>query len=147
MGTWNIRSLIGKEDELIEEMMAQNLDWGVTEVNKEGPRTRGNERWIVAVQYWLGVDDKDRAAEGVGIIIKPEIVDQIRSAKYRKSRFLKFSIRLEFARTSGYTFDSSELCLQRGRNSRFNLIGMLSYPSVRLLNPPSAQGNRICDEV
>ncbi|GJQ68742.1 hypothetical protein Trydic_g17274 [Trypoxylus dichotomus] len=70
-GTWNVRSIIGKKDEIIEEMKVQNPDYmGVTEAKKKLQEIEemNDGYWL----YWLGVDKKNGRAEGVGIMIKPE---------------------------------------------------------------------------
>ncbi|KAK4873717.1 hypothetical protein RN001_013077 [Aquatica leii] len=53
IGTWNVKSIIGKEDEIIEEMQMQNIDYlGITETKRKGKgEMELNEgHWL----YWSG---------------------------------------------------------------------------------------------
>lgn len=92
IATWNIRSINGKENEIIEEMKLQKLDYlGVTEIKKKG---RGMEElkdgyWL----YWSGVETKERGAEGVGLVVKPENINNILKERYVNSRLMTLDVK------------------------------------------------------
>ncbi|KAK9702374.1 hypothetical protein QE152_g29991 [Popillia japonica] len=78
IGTWNIRSLTGKEHELVDEMEKVNMDVvGITETKKKGQgeiNLKGGHRLI-----YSGVNHESRAREGVGCYIKKENTKYIRN--------------------------------------------------------------------
>ncbi|KAK4874633.1 hypothetical protein RN001_013993 [Aquatica leii] len=68
IGTWNVKSIIGKEDEIIEEMQMQNIDYlGITETTRKRKREMElNEgHWL----YWSGVEQDEWGAKEVWTII------------------------------------------------------------------------------
>lgn len=68
MGTWNVRSIMGKETELVEELEKIDIDiLGLTETKKKG---RGEmELQGGHVLIYSGVEASQRAREGVGCIV------------------------------------------------------------------------------
>lgn len=60
IGTWNVRSILGKEEEIVEEMITHHTEiLGVTETKKKGRGMRRIHKgyWL----YWSGVEEKERA--------------------------------------------------------------------------------------
>lgn len=98
MGTWNIRGLSGKEDELVQEFQRTKLDiLGITETKKKGSGEMEMEGDHLLI--YSGVDENDRARGGVGCII---------SSRYRKfvgdwsaidERILKIEMKFGFNTT------------------------------------------------
>ncbi|KAK4878322.1 hypothetical protein RN001_010828 [Aquatica leii] len=71
IGTWNVKSIIGKEDEIIEEMQMQNIYYlGITETKRKGKgEMELNEgHWL----YWSAVEQEEWGAKGVGLIVKAD---------------------------------------------------------------------------
>lgn len=78
---WNIRSIKGKEHELVEEFEKANLDFlAITETKKKGQGMiklgKGH------ALFYKGVTAEQRAAEGVGCLIKNQQVKNIKKCKY-----------------------------------------------------------------
>lgn len=98
LGIWNVRSIRGKEIEIIEEMEKQQLDFlGITETKKKG---KGINRiakgyWL----YWSGVNESERGKEGVGMIIKPEKIESVVKENFINERILTAEIRINATNT------------------------------------------------
>ena len=71
IGTWNVRSIKGKEVELLDEIRKYKINiLGITETKKKG---QGHEDLGLGHKLiYSGVDIKDRAQAGVGIILTNE---------------------------------------------------------------------------
>lgn len=92
IGTWNIRSIAGKEDELIEEFKQANLEiLAITETKKKGlgeMTLKGHE--II----YSGVDLKNRAEGGVGCVISPKYKDKLTEWEGINERILTCTIQM-----------------------------------------------------
>lgn len=61
MGAWNTRSLIGKEEEIVEQMITQEVEiLAVTEIKK-----KGNGIMIIHKGYWSRMDRKSINGRGI----------------------------------------------------------------------------------
>lgn len=70
MDIWNIRGINGKEDELIEEIIIQKLDYlGITETKKKKAGIQVLREGYMLI--WSGVEEAERAAGGVALLINP----------------------------------------------------------------------------
>ncbi|KAK9674642.1 hypothetical protein QE152_g40962 [Popillia japonica] len=117
IGTWNVRSIKGKEEEIVsikgkeeeivEEMLKQGIEiLGITETKKKGKGIKRIHKgyWLlwsgikrIHKGYWLlwsGVDEGRRAREGVGLIIAPNRLIDIISEEYVNERILTVKIKL-----------------------------------------------------
>ncbi len=76
IGIWNIRSIRGREPELVEEAAKYRLDIvGVSETREKGKGSRDTHMgWKL---FYSGVDSADRAHAGVGILTSPRMNDQV----------------------------------------------------------------------
>ena len=94
LGTWNTRSIKGKENEIVEEMKVQGIDYlGVTEIRRKGKGIKElREGYIM---YWSGVGFNERGAEGVGLIVKADKVTNIIEEWYVSERIFVAEIRLD----------------------------------------------------
>ncbi|KAK9739722.1 hypothetical protein QE152_g8722 [Popillia japonica] len=93
IGTWNVRSIKGKEEEIVEEMLKQGIEiLGITETKKKGKGIKRIHKgyWLL----WSGVDEGRRAREGVGLIIAPNRLIDIISEEYVNERILTVKIKL-----------------------------------------------------
>lgn len=99
LGTWNIRSLNGKENELIEEFEKTKLDLlAITETKKKGQGIIELERGHILL--YSGVNPEVRAAEGVGCIIKEELVKSIKRWEFISGKILKVEMQLDQQNTT-----------------------------------------------
>lgn len=98
LGTWNIRSLNGKEEELSDEFDRLNLDiLTVTETKKKG---KGEKQLVNGhLLIYSGVAQDKRASEGVGCIINKEMVKQIRRWEGHSERLLSVEINMHTEET------------------------------------------------
>lgn len=97
IGTWNVRSIKGKEEEIVEEMEKYGIDiLGITETKKKnkGRKCLNNGYHML----WSGVDIKQRAREGVGLILKKDWIGKIIKEDYINERLLQ--VELEFINKS-----------------------------------------------
>ena len=68
IGTWNVRSIKGKEKELVEEVKKYKVDiLGITETKKKGKDEEdlGSHKLI-----YSGVNPNERARAGVALLVK-----------------------------------------------------------------------------
>ena len=91
-GTWNIRSINGKEIELVEEVKKYNINiLGITETKKKGQgyESLGNHHKLI----YSGVDTKERAQAGVALILTNDLFE---SSDFRcvNERLLEVNIEL-----------------------------------------------------
>lgn len=92
LGTWNIRSLQGKDKELEQEFEDTDLDiLTITETKKkgQGSTTTDNEHVLI----YSGVKENKRAEAGVGCIIHKRIAEQIHQWKAWTERILTVELR------------------------------------------------------
>ena len=94
MGTWNVRSLTGKENELIGELENIDIDiLGITETKKKGKgeiMTEGGH-----IMMYSGVDLNYRAKEGVGCIVNKDNIRHIRKWYGISERILKVELEID----------------------------------------------------
>lgn len=99
MGTWNVRSLSGKEDDLVEEFEKAKLDvLGISETKRKGKgemSLRGNH-----VLIYSGVDPKSRAREGVGCVVHFRHQNRIRKWTAITERILTVELEIEETETT-----------------------------------------------
>lgn len=94
IGTWNIRSLNDKEEELIEEFERSKLDiLAITETKKKGNGIIELERGHILM--YSGVNQETRAAEGVGCIIKEELRKSILNWEFITGKLLKVELQID----------------------------------------------------
>ena len=94
VGTWNVRSLTGKEKELTEEFEKVNIDiLGVTETKKKGKGEEVLEGGHILI--YSGVDVKERAREGVGCIVKRENQKYIQGWTSVTGRILRVDMKID----------------------------------------------------
>lgn len=95
VATWNVRSIMGKEDELIEEFEEIDIDiLGVTEIKMKG---RGEK--IIKNGHLLiysGVEMNQRAKAGVGCIVKEKYIKYITKWEAISPRILKIEMEIEY---------------------------------------------------
>ena len=92
IGTWNVRSINGKEIELVEEIKKYKIDLlGITETKKKGQfyETVGNYKII-----YSGVNKTERAKAGVGIVIKEDLYKDS-DYRYINERLIELDIELK----------------------------------------------------
>lgn len=93
IGNWNVRSIIGKEEEIVEEMIKFKVDiMAITETKKKGKGIKRIHKgyWM----YWSGVENKERAKGGIGVIISPERIKHIIREEYVNERIMVAEINL-----------------------------------------------------
>ena len=94
IGTWNIKTLNGKEVEMIEEMEKYRLEiLGISEVKKKGNGMIHLEKGYVL--RYVGVNIGKRAKEGVGIVLSEEMEKRVESWEAVNSRLISIRIKLE----------------------------------------------------
>ena len=92
IGTWNVRSLSGKEVELVEEIKKYNIDiLGITETKKKG---KGVENLNGYKLVYSGVDLKERARAGVAVLIRDNIYNDS-DINYINERLLEINMDLK----------------------------------------------------
>lgn len=92
MGTWNIRSINGKELELSNEFEKANLDiLVVTETKKKGKGILELENGHILI--WSGVKEDQRAAAGVGCILHNDAKNQISKWEAISERILTVELK------------------------------------------------------
>lgn len=87
IGTWNVRSHNGNEDNTIEETKLYDLDYlEITKIKKkDSAMTEMNDGYWL---HWSGVNTNEWEAEGVGLIMKPERVNNLIEKRYINERML-----------------------------------------------------------
>ena len=92
IGTWNIRSLQGKERELEEEFERAKLDiLAINETKKKGKGSIKLENGNVLI--FSGTEKKKRASAGVGCIIHKKLETKIEKWKAITERILKITLK------------------------------------------------------
>lgn len=91
IGTWNIRSLKGKETELVEEFEKARLDiLTITETKKKGKgiiKTKNNH-----IMIYSGVECSERAKAGIGCIVNRKMEKSIKEWKCVNERLMIIKI-------------------------------------------------------
>lgn len=75
-------------------MKSQNIDYlGVTEIKKKGKGFMELREgyWL----YWSGVGLNERGAEGVGLVVKPDKIKNIREERYNSGRLLIVDVKID----------------------------------------------------
>lgn len=93
IGTWNIKTLTNKEEELVEEMKKHNVKiLGISEIKK-----RGSGEIALKDEYTLTYSGitTERAKQGVGIVTSKEIEAKILDWAPINSRIMTLTIHLE----------------------------------------------------
>lgn len=94
MGTWNIRSINGKEIELTEEFEKANLSLlCITETKKKGTEITKMKGGHILIHS--GVPENERSRAGVGCIIHKELAQNIIEWKFYNERLLEVSLEIE----------------------------------------------------
>lgn len=92
IGTWNIRSIQGKERELEEEFERAKLDiLAINETKKKGKGSIKLENGNVLI--FSGTEKKKRASAGVGCIIHKKLETKIEKWKAITERILKITLK------------------------------------------------------
>lgn len=94
IGTWNVRSLAGKLNELTHEMEQAKLDYlAITETKKKekGMTQLHNGYWM----FWSGVEKQETAKGGVGIIVKEDKIKNVSQENLINERLMSIDIRIE----------------------------------------------------
>ena len=92
IGTWNVRSLNGKEVELVEESKKYSLDiLGITETKK---KEQGIDSYEGYKLIYSGVSRCERARAGVAALIKDEIFENS-DFDYISERLLEINVELK----------------------------------------------------
>lgn len=93
-GTWNIKTIMGKEPEIVNEMRDRKLELlGLSEVRKKGSGTK-----IIEGGYTLrysGVVIDRRAKEGVGVVTSPECESKVSNWYAVNSRIMVVNLELD----------------------------------------------------
>jgi exonuclease III len=93
-GTWNIKSLNGKEIEVVREMEKYRLQLlGLSEVKKNGSGKKRLEKGFTLRHS--GVPAINRAKEGVGVIVSDELNKRVISWNPVSSRIITHEFDLE----------------------------------------------------
>ena len=94
MGLWNVQSVNGKENEIIDEFEKADLSvLGITETKK-----KGNGCDIMKNGHYLiygGVETTERARAGIGLLIRSNYYRHIRKWKICSERLLKIEFEME----------------------------------------------------
>lgn len=97
-GTWNIRSLTGKEVELTEEMKKYKVQiMGLSEVRRRKSGVTPLNAGYTMI--WSGVNE-GRAREGVALVIKDEYFTRVESWDAVSSRFVVADLNLAIGKSS-----------------------------------------------
>lgn len=92
VGTWNIRSLNGKEVELINEFERAGLEiLVIPETKKKGKGTLGMEGGHLLL--WSGVEKTERAQAGIGCILNKDVKEKMNSWEPISERILKVELK------------------------------------------------------
>ena len=92
IGTWNVRSLSGKEVELVEEIKKYSVDiLGITETKKKGEGVENYEGYKL---IHSGVGTNERARAGVATLIRNDLFDDS-DINYINERLLEINIDLK----------------------------------------------------
>lgn len=93
IGTWNIKSLTGKEHELIQEFEKEELDiLGICETKKKGQGIQEMEGGHLLL--YSGVTNEMRAKRGVGCIIRKDHVKNLTKWTFVSDRILKIDMKI-----------------------------------------------------
>ncbi|XP_039291249.1 uncharacterized protein LOC120352957 [Nilaparvata lugens] len=93
-GIWNVRTLTGKEVELVEEMRKRKIQlMGLSEVKKKGSGSVELKDGYVMV--YSGVVMQSRAKEGVGVVMTPEAFNKVSDWQAINSRIMTVDLDLE----------------------------------------------------
>lgn len=116
IGTWNVRSINGKEVELVEEFERAGLDvLGITETKKKG---KGMEQLEGHIHIYSGVEQRERARAGVGCIIRKDIKEAIIDWTGHTERILTTTLEIKGKRITfiiSYGPDEDEITKEKDK--------------------------------
>ena len=93
-GTWNVRSITGKEKELVEEMRKTKVKiLAVTEIKKKGQGIEGLDDGFVLI--YSGVPKRERARAGVACVVHTAMKAKLKSWNFVSKRILTVQIELD----------------------------------------------------
>lgn len=94
LGTWNIKTFMGKEVELVGEMEKYKINvLGLSEVKKKGEGEIVLDKGVVF--RYSGVSKGSRAKEGVGIVVDRETDKKVSNWKPITSRIIRVDLSLQ----------------------------------------------------
>lgn len=94
LATWNIRSLNGKEQELVQEFNQTKVDiMAICKTKKKGQGVIEMEGGHIL--FYSGVNEETRAREGVACLIKAEHVNKIKKWDLLNEKIIKLEINLQ----------------------------------------------------
>lgn len=94
LGAWNIRSIKGKEYELVQEFERADLDiLAVTETKKKGQGLMEMDNGHILIHSGINADK--RAAEGVGCIVNKKHVKNIKAWECTSERIMKLQMQFD----------------------------------------------------
>lgn len=92
VGTWNVRSIAGKELEIVDEFEQTGLEiMALTETKKKGRGQVTMDKGHIFI--YSGVKIEERAAGGVGCIIHRKMAEQVYKWEGRSERILMVELR------------------------------------------------------
>ena len=92
LGTWNVRSMNGKEIELINEFEKAGLEILVVSETKKkgkGEMELENEHLLI----WSGIEEKERAQAGIGCILNRDIKEKLNGWEAISERILTVELK------------------------------------------------------
>lgn len=93
-GTWNVRSINGKEAELVDEIKKTNVKYlAITETKKKGQGCEIIKDGFVLL--YSGVAMKERARAGVGFLIHKDMEESICEWKFVNERIMSLRVKEE----------------------------------------------------
>jgi hypothetical protein len=87
LGTWNVRGLMGKQQELMQELKKKQI--GIEQKPKK--KKKGTQDWedyILIILIYLGVPAEQRASSGVAILFKQMWINRIVSYSWILDRII-----------------------------------------------------------
>jgi exonuclease III len=100
IGTWNVRSIAGKEIELVGEIKKLNVKiLGMTETKKKGQGIEKlQDRYVL---YYSGVPKTQREKAGVGCIIHENLAELITGWNSVSERIMTVTVKLDTDQEEG----------------------------------------------
>lgn len=158
-GTWNIKTINGKEVELIQEMKDRKMEiLGLSEVKRKGNGMRRLQDGYILRYSGVGMDS--RAKEGVGIITNERIETKVSGWEPINSRIMVVDLYLEINLSLfSYTprlmtltywtkknsmYNSADLNGRTGQNKRMALGCMGKHGEERTLNESGRRVIEFC---
>jgi hypothetical protein len=93
-GTWNIKTLTGKENELIQEMKRNKVEcMGISETRRKGVGELTMDNQHICI--YSGIDRARRASKGVGIVLTPNLRERMEEWRGCGPRMISLILNLE----------------------------------------------------